>query len=228
MSIPRKIEFPQFWVRAACTRVANNKKHFEAGLNRVPVRRRRRVYTWVHCCNRGINKMQYRYRDFIRGEKEVDDWKLAINFQIQKLHHRHDALYLWGVNEFYNCEKVNLQKFTRDFFPNLVWLFKSVEQASDFIKRMRSKRKKLVRGVNSRWEYLIGTTRVRFLVWRPEPVLSDEEEEWHFCYRANRDKLSGYWHHVSWSTRYIKNQRKMEKWEKHESKKIEKEGDNEL
>ncbi|HQJ90277.1 MAG TPA: hypothetical protein PLB70_06660 [Paludibacteraceae bacterium] len=201
-------------------------KHYEAGLNKVPVRRRHRVYTWVHCCNRGINKMQYRYRHYVRGGKEIDEWKLAINYQIQKLLHRHDALYLWGVNEYYNCEKVNQQKFPREFFPNLLWHFKSVEQAADFVKRMRSKRKKLVRSEKRIWDYLIGSTRVRFLVWRPEPVLSDEDEAWHFCFRANRDKLSGYWHGVSWGTRYIKNQRKIEKWVKYECKQIQQENDN--
>ncbi len=212
MNTMKITDFSPWWIRAALTRMANRKKHLKT--DRIPLLSRRSIYTWVNCCNRGINKMKYRFRECQCSIAQIDEWETCINYQINKLHRRYDPVYLWGIAEYYNCEKVNIDGFSQDLFPCLIWKFKSIEQAVDMSKRLQSDTR-LTRTERFTWGNLIGNVQKKYRAWKQSCNVSDEDDEfWNYCFRANRDKLLKTWGYVSWNSRIWQNKRKIERWHK--------------
>ena len=210
MNTMKVSEFSPWWIRNLLDRIRNRKRDIRYGhdeiFNTVC------MYTWIKCCNRAINKMRYRFNDHLNSAKNNRDWDALIAYQIIKLHKRYDPVYLWGITEYANCEKVNFNDFPRDIFPCLVWKFKAIEQAVDIAKRMPH-RYKIGRGTNYDWGHLITNTRRKFKHSKNVETILDDEY-WLLVYRSNHDKLNKMCGYISWSSCIHQNQRKVNRWPK--------------
>ncbi len=208
MNAMKVSEFSPWWIRNLLNRIKNRRRdlQYTPDINVSP----QGIYTWVRCCNRAINKMRYRFNDHQNSAESNREWDALIAYQIMKLHKRYDPVYLWGITEYSNCEKVNLDDFPRDIFPCLVWKFKAIEQAVDITKRMPHKYK-IERGINYDWGHLITNTRRKFHRSMDDEATVDDEC-WILVYRSNHDKLNKMCSYISWSSCIHQNQRKVNRW----------------
>lgn len=211
MNTMKVSEFSPWWIRNLLDRIRNRKRDYNYGHNETfnPIG----MYTWVKCCNRAINKMRYRFHDHIDTGESNRDWDALIAYQIMKLHKRYDPVYLWGICEYSNCEKVNLDDFSQDIFPCLVWKFKAIEQAVDITKRIPMSYKN-ERGANYGWGHLIANARKKFIQGKNRETSVDDEEYWLLVYRSNHDKLNKMSGYISWGSCIYQNQRKVNRWAK--------------
>lgn len=197
----KTLEFSPWWIRNCCDKV-NNKYRYslqEKDITIIP------KYTWINCYKKGRDKLSYRFN---HSTFLTDEWKSAINYQLRKLYLNYDIIYLWGVKEFENLEKLNNADFEQDIFPGNIWKFKAIEKSAEANKTMKWIPKKN-RTDKHNWEDIMANTNVKF---RNETILSDEEQLWDLCFRANRDKVNKYFQYIDWSSRFKQNTRKLRRW----------------
>ena len=181
-------EFSPWWVRNCRMRMYNRRRYYNQSKGKNLSHRS--IPTWFQCYNNARSKLIYRYTTSVTGISPYDDWNTVIKYQTNKLFERHDPIYLWGISEYYNCEKVNNEGFPQELFPSLVWRFKAIEQAADMSKRLQCdiKHKRTERFT---WWNVIGDVRRKCNALKHEDYFSEKDDEfWFYCFSTGgRDSV---------------------------------------
>lgn len=199
-------EFPDWWLYNHLSRITKRRFYYFQAHGGQQYRISKP--TWSQWHNRSKGKMRRRFEKYISG-LAFDEWKMAITYQIGKVHRQYDLIHLWGLCEYYICRKVNNESFPRDSIPNQLWKYKALQIIKEISKRRKLKGK-LLRSVRYTWDKLISNSRIKFQ--QPFQIkLSEEYKLWGLCFKTNFGKVQDYWESTSWHPRIHNNILKIER-----------------
>jgi len=202
MNIMRVSEFPPWWVRNQLTRIYNR---YRDSINQVVSALRFR--TWIDSYSKARSKLIYRCNAFRNTANVEEIWKSVVTYQATKLYKRYDVVYLWGLNEFNNLDKMNKIDFGRDLFPNIIWKFKAIEKSAELNKYNKRNRQKNDKSTDS-WEHIYCSVANK-LGKHDDITWSFIDCLWGIWSRANRDKIKYHFYYVDWGSCAHQNMKKL-------------------